>query len=63
LPEESHGQRSLAVCSPHGREELNITEYSTAHFVESFIINGCLLLSNAFSASVVMIIGFLSATD
>ena len=26
LPEESHGQRSLAGCSPWGRKELDMTE-------------------------------------
>ena len=29
LPEESHGQRSLAGCSPWGRKELDMTEWLT----------------------------------
>ena len=28
LPEESHGQRSLAGCSPWGHKESNVTEYA-----------------------------------
>ena len=30
LPAESHGQRSLAGCSPRGRKELDMTE-ATEH--------------------------------
>ena len=34
LPEESHGQRSLAGCSPWGRKQLDATEHTlTGHRV------------------------------
>ena len=33
LPGESHGQRSLAVCSPCGHKESNTTEHAGTHEV------------------------------
>ena len=37
LPGESHGQRSLAVYSPKGYKELNMTEQLNTHAVNSFL--------------------------
>ena len=37
LPEKSHGQRSLAVYSPKGCKELNMTEQLNTHAVNSFL--------------------------
>ena len=31
LPEESHGRRSLAGCSPRGRKESDTTEANNTH--------------------------------
>ena len=33
LPEESHGQRSLAGYSPWGHKELDMTEVTSLHLV------------------------------
>ena len=35
LPGESHGQRSLAGCSPWGRKESDTTERLTALYIET----------------------------
>ena len=35
LPGESHGQRSLAGCSPQGHRESDTTEQLSTHTVES----------------------------
>ena len=38
LPEESHGQRSLAGYSPRGREESNTTECLSTHMGISYFV-------------------------
>ena len=40
LPGKSHGQRSLVVCSPWGREESDTTEWLHFHFSLSCIGEG-----------------------
>ena len=40
LPRKSHGRRSLAGCSPWGREELDMTERLHFHFSLLFIEEG-----------------------
>ena len=45
LPRGSHGQRSLAGCSPWGRRELDMTvQLTTARYVGSKVISGDYLL-------------------
>ena len=39
LPEKFHGQRSLAGCSPRGREESEVTEHVTPSLALEMLVN------------------------
>ena len=39
LPEKSHGQRSLAGCSPKGRKVLDMTEHSHNYFLRIYYVS------------------------
>ena len=39
LPEKSHGQSSLAGCSPKGRKVLDVTEHSHNYFLRIYYVS------------------------
>ena len=43
LPGESHGQRSLAVCSPRGRKEPDMTEWLSTSLKDLFLSSKSLI--------------------